>query len=105
MILAELSSATAFRTGSGLHFACLLGGASLTAIFAMAGHRAVRRGDAAAKRRLRTLAGYGCLVAWLVNTAFGFHPRVFSWDRSLPLHFCNLANLIGAAAVLGSSRL
>ena len=29
----------------------------------------------------------------------------FSWENSLPLHFCNLANLIGAVAVLGPWRL
>jgi hypothetical integral membrane protein (TIGR02206 family) len=104
MLSAAISPADCFRTGSVLHLASLLGCAALVLVFGRAGMRAAARGDTTTLRRLRHIAGYGGLVAWLVNTGYWFLPDRFAWGTSLPLHFCNLANLIGAAAVLGPWR-
>lgn len=104
MELADPPSGQHFQSGSAAHWlalgACLL----LVVSFALAGHRARRAGDEKAMRSLRLVAGWGCLVAWVVNTAFWCLPGRFDWSISLPLQFCNLANLIGAAAVLGRGR-
>ena len=32
-------------------------------------------------------------------------PERLAWDRSLPLHVCNIANIFGAIAVLRQQRL
>lgn len=93
-----------FRTGSAAHLLALLGCVIVVAVFYLAGDRARRAGDVGRMRWLRLVAGWGCLVAWLVNTAFWCLPGRFDWSISLPLQFCNLANLIGAAAVLGRGR-
>jgi hypothetical integral membrane protein (TIGR02206 family) len=103
MIIADAGGAT-FRTGSPLHGLCLLACAGIVAGFAILGRRARDPGDGRSRLRLRRFAGYGCLAAWLVNTAFWCLPGRFDWATSLPLQFCNLANLIGAAAVLGKGR-
>jgi hypothetical integral membrane protein (TIGR02206 family) len=58
-----------------------------------------------ARRNLRLLIGWGCIAVWVLNTAHHAMPERFSWGGSLPLHFCNLANLFGAAAILKRSRL
>ncbi|MCB1093520.1 MAG: TIGR02206 family membrane protein [Verrucomicrobiae bacterium] len=73
-------------------------------VFGWKGKAAKRNGDLAVLRRLKHFAGYGCLVVWVVNTVFWCLPSRFAWSSSLPLQFCNLANLIGAAAVLGGGR-
>lgn len=46
----------------------------------------------------RLLAG-GNLGIWILAGGFWFHPDAFRLEQSLPLQFCNLANLIAAAAV------
>ena len=86
------------------HLACLLGCAVALLAFGMAGKRAHGRGDAVALRRLRRFAGYGGLAVWAASAVFWCSPPQCSWGTSLPLHFCNLANLIGAVAVLGPWR-
>jgi hypothetical integral membrane protein (TIGR02206 family) len=103
MTMADAVGST-FRTGSPVHGICLAVCVVFVVIFSIIGKRAVVRGDAATRLRLRRIAGYGSLAAWLANTAFWCLPGRFDWSASLPLHFCNLANLIGAAAVLGKGR-
>lgn len=97
-------SGQTFQTGSAVHFLALGVCVAAVSAFAVAGLRASRAGDAGAKRFLRRLAGWGCLAAWVINTAFWCLPGRFDWSVSLPLQFCNLSNLIGAAAVLGRGR-
>ena len=104
MLTGTVSPADQFQTGSVLHLASLLGCAALVLLFGMAGKHANARGDTAALRRLRRFAGCGGLVVWVVSAVFCSLPPRLAWDYSLPLHFCNLANLIGAAAVLGPWR-
>ncbi len=56
------------------------------------------------QRRLGHFIALGCLGAWLLNTSFWLAPSRFSWDQSLPLQFCNLANLVSALALWRSLR-
>ena len=105
MLTGIVSPADQFQTGSVSHLACLLGCVALVLLFGLAGKRANDRGDTAVLRRLRRFAGYGGLVMWVASAVFCALPPRLSWDYSLPLHFCNLANLIGAAAVLGPWRI
>ena len=44
-------------------------------------------------------------MAWLLTVVFWIDPARFVWDEMLPLHYCHLANLIGAMAVLSRRRL
>ncbi len=54
---------------------------------------------------LERWVGLGCLATWLGNTAFWMWPSWFAWEQALPLHYCNLANVFGAIAVLTRRRL
>ena len=90
-----------FRTGSLLHFACLV--ACGLIVFGMV-RIAKRRDSPEFRRRLQGFIAIGCLAGWLVNATLMMWPDRFDWRTSLPLHFCNLANLIAAVAVLSRSR-
>lgn len=54
--------------------------------------------------RFRQFIGIGCIVVWIINTAYWMTPSQFHWSGSLPIHFCNVANLFGAVAVLRHRR-
>ena len=56
-------------------------------------------------KRIRLFIGIGCLTVWLTNVAYRLFFQPFYWDTSLPLQFCQIANLIGAMAVFGKGRL
>jgi len=91
-----------FQTGSISHFITLFVIAILTAGLAVV----TKRTTVDANRiSLRKLIGWGSLVAGLLNTAYWLSPSRFDLSQSLPLHLCNLANFIGAAAVLKEARL
>jgi len=94
---------TTFRTGSLLHFTCLLVCGLVVFGSAWIGRR--RRDSPAFRKRFRWFVAGGCLVTWLINAAYMAWPTSFDWRWSLPLHFCNLANLIGAIAVFTRYRL
>lgn len=87
---------TVFRTGSMLHGICLLACVSITLAFALlvAGIRGTEKAG-----RWRTILATACLLSWAMNWGYWLLPGHFTWRQSLPLHFCNLANLIGAAAL------
>ncbi|MEM6917289.1 MAG: TIGR02206 family membrane protein, partial [Verrucomicrobiota bacterium] len=51
------------------------------------------------ENRGRQFIAIGNLVVWLIACGFWFHPNYIRIEGSLPLQFCNLANLIAAAAV------
>lgn len=99
------SAAEVFRTGSLQHAICLAVCAVLVALFARGARKAVLQRDLSVPRRLRRFVGWGCLAVWLLNTLLWTLASPFDWGVSLPLQFCNFANLIGAAAVLGKGRL
>ncbi len=91
-----------FHTWSLLHLAtvAICGGLSAaTPILAQ------RSALATQPLRVRRLVGWGCLVAWIINTAYWMMPERFALGSSLPIHFCNVANIFGALAVLRQSRL
>mgnify|MGYP001627904167 CR=1 FL=1 len=98
--VAELS----FRTGSPTHLVVLAACAVLVAGFVFLIRRVRSIGDGELRHRnlhrIRLFVGFGCLAVWLLNSFFWTVFAPFRWEQSLPLHFCNLANLIGAVAVL-----
>ncbi|MCB1229672.1 MAG: TIGR02206 family membrane protein [Verrucomicrobiae bacterium] len=105
--LAATSSDLPFRTGSATHLISL----AVCAVIVFAFVRLIRNWRAipdsekrhAKLHRLRLFIGCGCLAAWLMNVIFWAVLTPFRWDQSLPLQFCNLANLIGAVAVMRRS--
>ena len=91
-----------FQTGNLLHLAILCTVAVGAASVAIVGSRLAGRPG---QRILRLFLGWGCLSVWLMNTAYWMIPARFVPDDSLPLHFCNMANVFGALALLRDSRL
>ena len=66
---------------------------------------AARRANNFEGKKLRLIIGWGCVAVWIANTVLLMRPDRFHWSGSLPPHFCNLANLLGAIAVLQQKRL
>ncbi len=90
-----------FVQGSLLHGICLavcLGAAAATAWLAR------RFRGTPMEPRLRAAIGVGCLVLWALSNGYSLVGGRFSWQESLPLHFCNLANLLGAYALATRHR-
>lgn len=90
-----------FVPGSRLHLTCLgvcLAATVLTAWAARRTRNSPRAGT------IRLIIAMGCLLSWIASNGYGFFPDRFEWAQSLPLHFCNLANLLGAHALLTRSR-
>jgi hypothetical integral membrane protein (TIGR02206 family) len=92
-----------FSQGSTLHFLSL--GVCLVAVLFTIGAAVRVRDREASARPLRLVIATGCLLSWIVSNGYGIFPERFSWSESLPLHFCNLANLIGAHAVATRHRI
>jgi len=92
-----------FSQGSPLHAACLAVCVLAVIVTTLLARRF--RDHAAASRRLRLAIAIGCIVSWIASNGYGLHPERFSWAESLPLHFCNLANLLGARAVVTRRRI
>lgn len=90
-----------FRSGTLLHGLCLAVIVLLVVAFVLL---ARRHRDGPGRVFLERFVGGGCLVAWIINTAYWMSPSRFVWEQALPLHYCNMANLIGAVAVLTRRR-
>ncbi len=92
-----------FRTGSPTHLLSLAACAGIVIAFVWLVRRWRAIPDEAERHRklhrLRLFVGSGCLAVWLLNTALWTVLTPFRWEQSLPLQFCNLANLFGAIAV------
>lgn len=97
-----LSFAEDFETWSLLHLVTLIFclGCTATPPLVLRRHNADHH-----HLRVRRLIGWGCLLAWILNTIYWLWPSRFSWEDSLPFHFCNFANLLGALAILKGIRL
>ena len=109
-LLASAPVEPPFRTGSLTHLLSILGCGLACLAFARTAVRVNRSATDPARRdrqrrSLRLFVGGGCLLAWLVNAGYWILAQPFRWEQSLPLHFCQVANLIGAIAVLGGGRL
>ena len=87
-----------FYVWSPLHLLTLVVAAAIIVAAAILGRRCH-------PDRFRRFIGLGCVVVWVVNTAYWMTPSRFDWASSIPLHFCNAANLFGAIAVLRRQRL
>ena len=97
-VASEIS--TGFRAFSTLHLLCLAACAAAVVLHV----RLCRSAGPRARRNLRAAVGLGCLAAWTINAGFWLAPARFVWEQGLPLHYCNMANLLGTAAVLGRWR-
>jgi len=91
-----------FTQGSPLHALCLAACLLATVAAALLARRF--RGKDPAEKRLRLTIVVSCLVSWMLSNGYGLFGGRFSWSESLPLHFCNLANLLGAHAVATRHR-
>src|SRR5690606_36034845 len=86
-----------FVQGSPLHGLCLL--VSLLASLGLgilARHFGKQEPCLA---RIRHFLIFGSIASWLMTQIAPWIQGQFSWSESLPLHFCNLANLLGAYAL------
>lgn len=92
-----------FSLFSSVHIVALAACVLIPAGVALAGRRLPE--DSRSLRILRWLVALGCLIVWIVSTTFWFQPAYFRWDIVFPLQFCNLANLLGAAAVIRQTRM
>lgn len=90
-----------FRPGSVLHLVCLLIVLLAVGIYWLF---ARRWRDQAHLEHLRRATGLGCVAVWLINTLFWATRQPMSWEQAIPLHYCNMANLIAAIAILGHRR-
>lgn len=91
-----------FNVGSSTHLLTLLICGLLGAALTFWGKKC--ENNAPAQKRLRLSIAIGCIGVWILNTVFWLDPVRFSWQGSLPLHFCNLANLVSALAVWKKPR-
>ncbi len=94
--MTDASLAPDFQPWGILHLSCLL--ICVLGIFLIC---------FTAKKReqfVRRAVILGCIGSWIANVSFFLHPDNFAWGHSLPLHYCNLANLIGAAALVTRKR-
>ncbi|MDB5295285.1 MAG: Integral rane protein [Phycisphaerales bacterium] len=65
---------------------------------------AARPGWRSAPRRFARLLGGGMLAVWLAVLARDLLPDRRGWAESLPLHLCDVAGLVGAAALYTGRR-
>ena len=61
------------------------------------GLRARTTGD---HRFVSRVLGAILLVVWVLYNVYYFHPAVFAWPTSLPLHTCDVLGLLGGAVLL-----
>ena len=95
-----------FRSGSPLHLLCLVICALCVAGYGILAHqyRDGRDGRDGRHRWLPGVLAAACITAWTLNTIGALTSKYFSWETSLPLYYCNWANLLGAAVALTRNR-
>ncbi len=97
-----MHSMPTFKIGSALHIGTLLACAAIVVVVTILTKR--YRNDGRITQTIRATVIAGCLLSWLLSNGFWLHPDLFSWDQSLPLHFCNLANLVSVVAIWNKTR-
>ncbi len=93
---------TSFTHGSVTHVITVLACMLISAAITWWGIRV--KNQERSLKPFRAFIAAGSILSWILTVAYGIRPEYFSWENALPLHFCNLANLIGAIAVLKSKR-
>jgi hypothetical integral membrane protein (TIGR02206 family) len=91
-----MNDLTTFTPGSFVHALTLLFCLAISACVFWAGR--LNEGHFTPTHRLRVAIVTACVLSWALSSGYLLQPSQFRWDLSLPLHFCNLANLIGAWA-------
>lgn len=94
--------ASTFEPWSFAH--ALVMGSLLALAWRLTGLRRARSGDQSRQRRMDIGVGTVGLIVWLAVTLWWLMPANFRMDRSLPLHVCDLASLLGPVALLTSAR-
>lgn len=97
-----MEAPTPFEIGSAIHIVTLLGCGLLVVATILLTRR--HRHDMRITRTIRAFVMAGCLLSWLLSNGFWLQPHLFAWEQSLPLHFCNLANLISVVAIWKKTR-
>lgn len=92
---------TRFQPGSWVHLLAL----AVCALAILLYIPAAKRFRSGQIQWLPKALALSCLGTWIVNTGLAFTPPLFRWETSLPLFYCNLANLIAAFAILTRQRL
>jgi hypothetical integral membrane protein (TIGR02206 family) len=87
-----------FNAGSITHGIVLLSLAAMTAILICMGRKA-REKNAQDARRLDRILAIALYAIWIVLTCRNLLPGHFRWDRSLPLHICDLTGLAAPIAL------
>jgi len=93
---------SAFEIGSMVHVVTLLACAVIVIVTVILTRRHCH--DARITRGIRASIVFGCLSSWVLSNGFWLQPSYFDWSSSLPLHFCNLANLVSAVAIWKKTR-
>jgi len=83
-----------FEVGGVVHLTCIVVTAGVTVTTALA----VIRGWIS-RATWRRVVVTGCLLTWATNAIYLLWPSRFDWTFSLPIHFCHVANMLGAIAV------
>ncbi|MEM7602349.1 MAG: TIGR02206 family membrane protein [Verrucomicrobiota bacterium] len=86
-----------FHPFSWLHFTALGVCVALPLGLVLLSSR-IRRDDSTLSKG-RFFLVMGNLGIWLIACGFWFHPTYFRLEQSLPLQYCNIANLIAAVAI------
>ena len=89
-----------FQTGSPVHLLSLAVCILCVACYGFIGRRARDRGQSWVAKSLAC----ACVLAWIANAWMALSPEFFKWETSLPLYYCNWANLLGASAILWRFR-
>ncbi|MGK0188957.1 MAG: putative integral membrane protein (TIGR02206 family) [Verrucomicrobiales bacterium] len=90
-----------FKTGSAAHFISL----AACALGVIAYAWLARQHRVGQHPWLPKVLATACILAWIINTTTALFSKDFTWESSLPLYYCNWANLLGAAAALTRSRI
>jgi len=68
-----------------------------SAVVLVIGKNAIAKGTL--ERTSRTL-GISMLVIWLIYNVYYFLPSIFEWNRSLPLHVCDVVIVVGSLSLI-----
>jgi hypothetical integral membrane protein (TIGR02206 family) len=98
-----------FRAGTIDHVVVLTGLVVLTALLARVGRQYDRTDVSFFRETLRRTSFEQWLVAvmaiaWLAGLLLKLRPGYISWDRSLPLHVCDVVGVAGPLAIWTRSR-
>lgn len=96
--------ADSFAQFTVFHAVCVLVCAATTVLVCLFGRGLLRRAHAARESRFCSALGGSMAVVAIGYTAYFLAPSQFSWQKSLPLQFCDLLVLLAPLSLLTSIR-